>query len=100
LGEVHKANSIVRSLVATVENDRVSADRFVFHLQALDEYRESIGKRVLTPTDIKTLYETRRDIERPEAEMQDITGPSADQSLTSQSLSFNGFSESDSDYIP
>jgi hypothetical protein len=100
LGEVHKANWAVRSLVTTLEDDRVSADRYVLHLKALEEYRESTGKRVLTPTDIKKLYEKSRDIEKPDAEMQDNTGPSANQSLTSQSLSFNGFSDSDSDYIP
>ena len=81
-----------------LEDDRVSADRHVLHLQALEDYQESTGKRVLTEADVKRLYE--KSIEKPDAKMEDNTGPSTNQSLTSQSLSFNGFSDTDSDYVP
>lgn len=100
MSQVRNASRVVQSLLTKLENDRVSADRHVLHLKALEEYLVSTGKRVLTQADIQTLYEKSGVIEMPDVEMQDITGPSANQSLTSQSLSFNGFSDTDSDYIP
>lgn len=90
MAEVHKANRVVRSVMTKLEDDRVTADRHVLHLEALEDYQESTGKKALTQTDVIRFYETSN------AEMQDNTG----QSLTSQSLSFNGFSDKDSDYVP
>jgi hypothetical protein len=112
LGEVRKANQIARSLIIAMEEDRVSATRHILHLNALRKYQTNNKKHALTETDVKALYEASeaRDIDMDVANRTTV-GPSANQSLTTsvpstnqsltpQSLSFNGFSSSDSDYIP
>jgi hypothetical protein len=102
LGEVQKANRINESLKTGIKDDRESAARQIRHLKLLKKYQEKTGKVVLTAADIETLYEEY--FEKPDVEMKedkpDTGSSSANQSLTSQSLSFNGFSDSDSDYIP
>jgi hypothetical protein len=104
LGEVQKANQIIRSLLSTVEEERVSAARHILHLQALRKYQLDNNKDVLTLADIEKLYEEDVILENPDVDMDDdnpaITGPSTNRSLTAQSLSNNGFTDSDSDYVP
>ena len=55
-------------------------------------------------TDVEKLYEEGLVLENPDVDMQGdnptITQPSTNQSVTSESLLFTGFSDSDSDYIP
>lgn len=103
LGEFHKANQVVRTLIQGIEEDRVSSTRHNLHLDALRTYQLEIGQNALSDSDIEKFYEKGRVIENPDVEMpidQSLTGFSNDQSLSSQSLSINGFSDSDSDYIP
>jgi len=103
-GEVQKANQVVRTLITAIERERVSATRHVLHLEALKKYQKTKGKTALTLNDIEKLFEEGTVIEKPDSEMKDQTdpGPSANGTLTPQSLSFEGFTESDSDpdYVP
>lgn len=94
-----------------MEEERISATRHIIHLQALRKYQVDNHKSALTPADVEKLFEEGVVMENPDVDMADdnptitgsnastITGPN-NASLTSQSLSFNGFSDSDSDYIP
>jgi hypothetical protein len=100
LGEVQKANQAVRALMDAMETDRASATRHILHLKALRKYQLEIKANALTQLDVENLYDEARVIENPDVEMDDEK-PSAGQcTLTSQSLSFTGFSDSDPDYIP
>ena len=98
LGEVQKANQAVRALMDAMETDRASATRHILHLKALRKYQLEIKANALTQLDVENLFDEARVIENPDVEMDDEK-PSAGQ-LTSQSLSFTGFSDSDPDYIP
>jgi hypothetical protein len=113
LSQIQLANQAVRSLLIQVEEERLSATRHLLHLDALTKYRIDNNLDALAPEDVKKffeedvkrMYEKRRVLsEEPDVEMQGenptITAPSTNNSLTSQSLSFNGFSDSDSDYVP
>jgi hypothetical protein len=107
LGEVQKVNQIVRFLTASIEEQRISAARQILHLKALGKYQIDNHLDTITSADIEKLYEEGIVLENPDVDMGDvndnptIAGPtSSHQSLTSQSLSFNGFTDSDSDYIP
>jgi hypothetical protein len=89
--------------MSTIEDNRISAARHVLHLQALKKYQLEKHKTGLSMSDVEKLYEEGRVIENPDVEMQEnipSAGPNPDKSFTSQSLSFNGFSDTDSDYIP
>jgi hypothetical protein len=85
--------------MTAIEDDRVSAARHVLHLKALKQYQKKTRKTALTSEDIETMYNEGRvmESENHDVEMEDS---SQNQSFTPQSLSFNGFSDSDSDYIP
>jgi hypothetical protein len=96
LGEVQKSNQIVRSLTIILEEDRVAAARHVLHLEALRKYQIDNHKSALTMEDVENLYEEGEVLEKPDV----VMGNDNQISLTSQSLSFTGFTDSDSDYIP
>ena len=98
-GEVQKANQVVRSFITTMEEDRVNAARHILHLEALQEYQLKQKKKALSPIDVEKLFEEIEFLDNPQV-ISLVNGPSTNRSLTSQSLSFNGFSDSDSDYIP
>jgi hypothetical protein len=103
LGEIQKANQVVQSLTSTIEGDRLVTIRHILHLKALKRHMIDTGKTTLTMADVEEFYEKEKAIESTAEKMQDIlpsTGPSSGPSLSSQSLSWNGFSDSDSDYIP
>ncbi len=106
LGEVKKANQIVRSLMIGMQEDRVKASRHIQHLKALRQYQHTHHKNSLTPTDVEDLlYEAGGSGEAilevvSDVEMLASAGPSTNRSLTPQSLSMGGYSDSDSDYIP
>ena len=102
LGEVQKSNQAIRGLISGIEEERISAARHILHLKTIRQYQIAKKKNVLTSEDIEKLYEEGPVMENPDVQMDDtpIAGPSTNQSLTSQSLSYNGFSDSDSDYVP
>ncbi|KAF8816200.1 hypothetical protein BYT27DRAFT_7248507 [Phlegmacium glaucopus] len=116
LGEVKKANQVVRTLMANMEEEWVSATRHIQHLKALRQYQLKNRKNALLPTDVKNLlYEvgdSRIDIEMldqtnpgPSTSSSSITShyttrPSSDRSLTAESFSWNSYSDSDPDYCP
>jgi hypothetical protein len=100
LGEVKKANQVVRSFVITMEEARIKATRHILHLHALRQYLADIKQSALDLVDVENLYNESLVIENSDVEMQDENETSEPNTLTSQSLSFNGFSDSDSDYIP
>ena len=94
LGKIQKANRITNCIMAAIEEDRSSAARHVQHLRYLKEYQKRIGERALTSEDINKLYnEGMGRIDKCDEVQESDT-------LTPQSLSFNGFSDGDSDYIP
>jgi len=97
----------MRTLASNMEEDRVESARHLQHLRALRTYQLAKGKSRLTPIDVENLlFEAGDDavLEIPsDIDMQDISsgaGSSINQSRTPQSLSMNGYSDSDSDYIP
>ena len=102
LGEVYKANQVVRTLITGIEEERVETTRHILHLKALRKYQTDKKKNALTTADVKKLFDEGTVLENFDVEMNDrpIAGPSTNQSLTSQSLSYNGFTDGDSDYIP
>jgi hypothetical protein len=100
LGEVQKCNQIIRTLMTAMEEDRVAAARHILHLKALKNYQLAKNKTTLSMSDVQKLYDEGIVIENPDVEMGEAGPSTADKSLTPQSLSFNGFSDSDSDYIP
>lgn len=91
-----KGHQGVRTLITAMEEDRISASRHILHLQAVKKYMDEKKLKSLTPTDIDTLFNEGVGIDNEDPS----AGPNADLSLTSQSLSFNGFSDDDSDYVP
>ncbi|KAF8809994.1 hypothetical protein BYT27DRAFT_7253966 [Phlegmacium glaucopus] len=120
LGEVKKANQVVRTLMANMEEERVSATRHIQHLKALRQYQLKNHMNALSPTDVKNLlYEVgdgHIDIDPtipgpsttsyhttqpgPSITSYHTTRPSSDHSLTAESLSWNSYSDSDPDYCP
>lgn len=102
LGEVHKANQVVRTLITGIEENRIETTRHILHLKALRKYQTDKKKNALTPADVEKLFDEGTVLENFDVEMNDrsIAGPSTNRSLTSQSLSYNGFTDGDSDYIP
>lgn len=99
LGEVNKANQIVQSMRTVLENERISAARHLLSLKTLKNYQVEKGKSCLDDEDVELLFEEGGVVEKPDVEMQGV-GSTSGQSLTPQSLSRDGFSDSDSDYIP
>ncbi|KAF8801185.1 hypothetical protein BYT27DRAFT_7262222 [Phlegmacium glaucopus] len=105
-GEVKKANQTVRSLMITMEEQRIAATRYILHLKALRKYQLHSWLDTLTLTDLKNLlYEVFEGCDtnmehNPIAGPSTNSGPSTNQSFTPQSLSFNGYSDSDADYVP
>lgn len=87
LGEVQKANQVVRSLAAVMEDDKISAFRHVLHLRTLKRY--PVNKDNITQKDFEKLMNMWDENDRP----------STNKSLTPQTLSSN-FSDSDPDYVP
>jgi hypothetical protein len=87
-----------------MEEERISAARHVLHLKALQQYQNENNLPVLTPADIEKFYEEVQVLENPDAKMNEINpmvaGPSNNVSLTSQSLSHHGFTDSSSEYLP
>lgn len=111
LGEVKKANQAVRSLTMSMQEDRVKATRHIQHLKVLRQYQHANHKSSLTPTDVENLLhlaggkdeailEVVSDVEMLASAGPGSGGPSTNRSLTPQSLSMGGYSDSDSDYIP
>ena len=113
LGELNKANQAMRTLAINMEEDRVESTRHIQHLRALRTYQLAKGKLQLTPIDVEDLLFEAGDgavLEIPsDIDMQDNpsarasssgAGSSVNRSRTPQSLSMNGYSDSDSDYIP
>lgn len=101
LAEVKKANQAIRSPLIWIEEERMAAARHILHLKALRKYQTDNKKNALSATDVEHIFEEGIVLENPDAEMEDnpIAGPS-NQSFTSQSLSYAGFTDSDSDYVP
>ncbi len=111
LGEVKKANQIVRSLMISMQEDRIKATRHIQHLKALRQYQLTHHKSSLTPTDVEDLLyeaggsgeailEVMSDVEMLASADPSSAGPSTNRLLTPQSLSMGGYSDSNSDYIP
>ena len=102
----------MRTLASNMEDDRVESARHLQHLRALRAYQLAKGKSQLTPIDLENLlFEAGDDavLEIPsDIDMQDNptrasssgAGSSINRSRTPQSLSMNGYSGSDSDYVP
>jgi hypothetical protein len=112
-GELNKANQAMRNIATNMEEDRVESARHIQHLRALRTYQLAKGKSQLMPSDLEDLlFEAGDDavLEIPsDIDMQDNpsarasssgAGSSLNRSRTPQSLSMNGYSDSDSDYIP
>jgi hypothetical protein len=101
LSELKSARQFVQSISKGTKNDRILQGRHVLHLKALKKYQSGKRKNTLEIGDVDKLYEEQIKKENPDVAMQEepSAGPST-QSLSSQSLSFTGFSDSDSDYIP
>jgi hypothetical protein len=94
LAQVKKATLITESMGTALGDEAISAARQILSLKTLNDYRLEKGKARLEDEDVRKLFEEGFGrVEKPDVEMQD-------DSLTSQSLSFTGFSDSDSDYIP
>lgn len=83
-----------------MEEDRISVSRHILHLQAVKKYMDENKLTSLTQNDIDNLLNEGMGIDNSYVEENPSAGPSADLSLTSQSLSMNGFSDDDSDYVP
>jgi len=95
LGQLRKANRVAQSMGSVLEEDRISAARHILSLKALKRYQVKKGKRCLEEEDVDILFE---EVEKRDVEMQGV-GSTSSQSLTPQSLSYDGF-DSDSDYVP
>lgn len=81
-----------------MEEDRISVSRHILHLQAVKKYMDENKLTSLTQNDIDNLLNEGMGIDNSYVEENPSAGPSAD--LSSQSLSMNGFSDDDSDYVP
>ena len=111
LGEVKKANQIVQLLMISMQQAQIKATQHIQHLKALRQYQLTHHKSSLTPTDVEDLLyeaggsgeailEVMSDVEMLASAGPSSAGPSTNRSLTPQSLSMGGYSDSDSDYIP
>jgi hypothetical protein len=78
--------------MADMEEERWEAERHVQHIRALKVYQQKSKLASLSETDLRNLLY--------DEEMLDNTIAGASEKLTPQSLSWNGYSDSDSDYIP
>ncbi|KAF8808472.1 hypothetical protein BYT27DRAFT_7255581 [Phlegmacium glaucopus] len=105
-GEVKKANQTMRSLMITIEEQRIAASQHILHLKALRKYQLHSRLDTLTLTNLKSLlYEAFEGCDtnmehNPIVGPSMNSGPSTNRSFTPQSLSFNQYSDSDADYVP
>ena len=95
-GEIQKANRVTKCLMTEIEEARVAAGRHILHLKVLKEYQRKSGKSVLTDEDVERMFREEEDVEMKES--SSLTKESS--ALTPQTLSPNGFTDSDSDYNP
>lgn len=95
LGEVQKANQIVRSFIDIAEDNRVSSERHIQHLKAVTTYQHERGKKFLSATDIERLNEV---LQSSDVVMEDETRDTITAGPSTESVSM--FSDSGSEYVP